>query len=217
MTRLSPVFLATAFALAFSSPVLAQDAKPELQQKVNPQTGTDQDQDKAAKPESAPATPDAQKKKIAEGTMTLEKMGKIIRRLDDGAKRQKNGWQFTVEKVPVVVVTDRKHNRMRILIAIRKTSDVSPDELTRMMQANFDTALDARYAIAHDIVWATFIHPLSELHDRQFITAVGQTVNLATTYGSTFSSGVLSFGAGDSRGIIQRQLIENLLKKGEPI
>ena len=215
MTRLSPVFLATAFALAFSSPVLAQDAKPELQEKVNPQTGSGQD--KAATPKSAPATPDAQKKKIAEGNMTLEKMGKIIRRLDDSAKRRKNGWQLTVEKVPVVVVTDRKHNRMRILIAIRKTSDVSPDEMTRMMQANFDTALDARYAIAHDIVWATFIHPLSELHDRQFITAVGQTVNLATTYGTTFSSGVLSFGAGDSRGIIQRQLIEKLLKKGEPI
>ncbi len=213
MTRLSPVFLATAFALAFSTPVLAQDGKPELQEKVNPQTGTGQEQ--TAKPESEPPGP--QKKKIAEGTMTLEKMGKIIRRLDDTAKRRKNGWQLTVEKVPVVVVTDQKHNRMRILIAIRKTSEVSQDELTRMMQANFDTALDARYAIAHDIVWATFIHPLSELHDRQFITAVGQTVNLATTYGTTFSSGVLSFGAGDSRGIIQRQLIEKLLKKGQPI
>ena len=213
MTRLSPVFLATAFALAFSTPVLAQDGKPELQEKVNPQTGTGQEQ--TAKPESA--RPGPQKKKIAEGTMTLEKMGKIIRRLDDTAKRRKNGWQLTVEKVPVVVVTDQKHNRMRILIAIRKTSEVSQDELTRMMQANFDTALDARYAIAHDIVWATFIHPLSELHDRQFITAVGQTVNLATTYGTTFSSGVLSFGSGDSRGIIQRQLIEKLLKKGQPI
>lgn len=213
MTRLSPVFLATAFALAFSAPVLAQDAKPELQQKVNPQTGSGQKE--TAKPDAAP--PKTQTKKVAEGTMTMEKMGKIIRRLDDGAKRRKNGWQLTVEKVPVVVVTDQKHNRMRILIAIRKTSEVSPDELTRMMQANFDTALDARYAIAHDIVWATFIHPLSELHDRQFITAVGQTVNLATTYGTTFSSGVLSFGAGDSRGIIQRQLIEKLLKKGQPI
>ncbi len=31
------------------------------------------------------------------------------------------------------------------------------------MQANFDTALDARYAIAKGALWSTFIHPLSDL------------------------------------------------------
>lgn len=63
-------------------------------------------------------------------------------------------------------------------------------------------------------MWATFIHPLSTLHDRQFISAIGQTVNLALTFGTTFSSGAMSFGGGDSRGIIRKKLIEQLQKKG---
>ena len=61
------------------------------------------------------------------------------------------------------------------------------------------------------------IHPLAALHDRQFISAIGQTVNLSLTFGKTFSSGAMSFGGGDSRDIIRKQLIEKLQKKGLPI
>ena len=224
MTRLSPVFLATAFALAFSTPVLSQDAKPEVQLKSQPRTGdTGEKQEESAAPDTSgpeatkPAVPEPDRKLVFEGTMTLEKMGKILRRLDDKAARMKNGWRVTIEETPVVIVTDQKHGRMRILVAVRKAADVSDDELKRLMQANFDTALDARYAIAHGIVWATYIHPLRELHDRQFITAIGQTVNLSKTYGTSFSSGALSFGGGDSNDILRRQLIDQLLKKGQAI
>ena len=94
---------------------------------------------------------------------------------------------------------------------------MSPEELLRLSQANFDTALDARYAVAKGLLWATFIHPLSELHDKQFIAGIGQTVNAAKSYGTTYSSGLLSFGGGDSRGIIQRDLIDKLIKKGQEI
>lgn len=224
MTRLSPVFLATAFALAFSTPVLSQDAKPEVQLKSQPGSGdTGKKPQQGETPDTSspqankPAVPEPKRKLVFEGTMTLEKMGKILRRLDDKAARMKNGWRLTIEETPVVVVTDQKHGRMRILVAVRKAADVSDDELKRLMQANFDTALDARYAIAHGIVWATYIHPLRELHDRQFITAIGQTVNLSKTYGTSFSSGALSFGGGDSNDILRRQLIEQLLKKGQAI
>lgn len=223
MTRLSPVFLATAFALAFSTPVFSQDAKPEVQLKSQPGAG---DVDEGTEHKAAPHTedqdadadrtvPQPERKLVFEGTMTLEKMGKILRRLDDNAARMKNGWRLTIDETPVVVVTDQKHGRMRILVAVRKADNMLPDDLNRLMQANFDTALDARYAIAHGIVWATYIHPLRELHDRQLITAVGQTVNLSKTYGTSFSSGALSFSGGDSNDIMRRQLIEQLLKKGQ--
>jgi len=38
------------------------------------------------------------------------------------------------------------------------------------MQANFDSALDARYAIAKGKLWSAFIHPLSELNEEQFFS-----------------------------------------------
>ncbi len=164
-----------------------------------------------------PATP--KPKAAVEGTMTTARMGAIIKRLDPKAEKSANSvaWQFHVEEVPVVVVTDAGNNRMRIMIALKKADKMSPAELLRLSQANFDTALDARYAIAQGLLWATFIHPLSELHERQFIAGIGQTVNAAKSYGTTYSSGLLSFGGGDSRSIIQRDLIDKLIKKGQEI
>ncbi len=150
--------------------------------------------------------------------MTLARMEKIIRRLDANVKTPRPGtWQFEISKRPVIIITDILHNRMRILSPVTKAQDVPAELLKRMMQANFDTALDARYAVARGVIWATFIHPLRALHDRQFISAIGQTVNLTLTFGTTFSSGAMSFGAGDSGDIIRRQLIDKLLKKGVPI
>jgi hypothetical protein len=164
--------------------------------------------------------PEAPKPKAAiEGSMTTKRMGDIIKRLDPEARKSANAaaWQFHVEKVPVVVVTDAGNNRMRIMIALKKADKISPEELLRLSQANFDTALDARYAIAQGLLWSTYIHPLSELHEKQFIAGIGQTVNAATSYGTTYSSGLLSFGGGDSSGIIQRDLIDKLIKKGQEI
>jgi len=169
---------------------------------------------------AASATPEAPapSRHAHEGTMTLERKGDIIKRLDEKVTSPRAGaWQFTVEKRTVIVVTDAKNNRMRIMVPIGPAADVSSDRLKRLMQANFDTALDSRYAIAREILWATFIHPLRALHDQQFIAAIGQTVNLSVTFGTTYSSGLLNFGGGDSRGIIQRQLIDGLLQKGLPI
>jgi len=166
-------------------------------------------------PPPAAPTPKA----AVEGVMTTKRMGEIIKRLDPKAKAAANAsaWQFHIEEVPVVVVTDAGNNRMRIMIALKKADTMSAEELLRLSQANFDTALDARYAVAKGLLWATFIHPLSELHDKQFIAGIGQTVNAAKSYGTTYSSGLLSFGGGDSRGIIQRDLIDKLIKKGQEI
>ena len=153
-----------------------------------------------------------------EGRMTLSRIDEIVRRLDENAKTPRPGsWQLTISERPVIIVTDQINNRMRIISPISKTDGMPEDLLRRLMQANFDSALDARYAIAKGLLWATFIHPLRALHDRQFISAIGQTVNLALTFGTTFSSGAMTFGGGDSRDIIRKQLIEKLMKKGLPI
>ena len=172
---------------------------------------------------SEKAAPPAEKKpptlgRKIEGKMTLSRMNEIIRRLDPKAKiPQPGSWQFTISERPVIIVTDVRANRMRILSPITQVATLPEGAFQRMMQANFDTALDARYAVARGVVWATFIHPLAALHDRQFISAIGQTVNLSLTFGKTFSSGGMSFGGGDSRDIIRKRLIEELQKKGLPI
>lgn len=56
------------------------------------------------------------------------------------------------------------------------------------------------------------LHPLSPLTADQFLSGLAQTVLLARNYGTTFSSGALSFGGGDSQ-----DLLRELLEKSEGI
>ncbi|MCL6283812.1 hypothetical protein M3P21_09755 [Ruegeria sp. 2012CJ41-6] len=151
-----------------------------------------------------------------EPAMTYERLGRIIFALDPEAQPSGPGFQFVIDGMPVLVVTDAQADRMRAIVPIRSANELTAQDLTRMMQANFDSALDARYAIANGTLWAAFIHPLSPLEKNQFISGLGQTVNVARTYGTLYSGGAVQFGGGDS-GNLQRQLIDELLKKGEEI
>jgi len=149
--------------------------------------------------------------------MDNERLQKIIQRVDPEYTGQPGLWQLRVANVTVRVITDEEHDRMRIIVPIRKADELTREELFRTMQANYDTALDARYAIAQNVLWGTFIHPLSTLTDEEFLSGLGQTVNIAATYGKTYSSGALSFGGGDSDDLIEKELIEELKKRGKII
>ena len=177
-------------------------------------------QDGAPDPPPADAAPSheapAPEAPAPEPDMTLDRLDTILRALDPGAQGNGKVWQVTIDDVQVLVVTDARADRMRALTPVTRRADVTQDQMTRMMQANFDSALDARYAIANDVLWSAYIHPLSPLQKDQLISGIGQVVNLAQSFGTLYSSGGLLYGGGDS-GALQRALIEELLKKGEEI
>ena len=151
-----------------------------------------------------------------EPPMTLSRLAEIVFGLDPDAQSAGNSFQMVIEDVPIVILTDPDADRMRAMIPIASVDSVSTEQLMRVMQANFDTALDARYAVAQGTLWSTYIHPLSPLEKNQFIEGLGQTVNLARTYGTLYTGGGRSFAGGDSAPL-QRQLIDNLLEQGEEI
>ncbi|MDA8585276.1 type III secretion system chaperone [Rhodobacteraceae bacterium] len=153
---------------------------------------------------------------IGEAPMTLGRMAEIVFALDPNAQNNGGSFQMVIDGTPIVIITDVRADRMRAMTPIREAAAVSDEELRRMMQANFDTALDARYAIAQGTLWATFIHPLAALEKDQLLSALGQTINLARTYGTLYSGGGIAYGQGDSTPL-QRQLIEELLQQGEEI
>ena len=64
------------------------------------------------------------------------------------------------------------------------------------MEANFDRALDAKYAIANGVLWSVFAHPLKELTKEQTIDAFNQVRNLVYNYGSSYTSTDILFGGG---------------------
>lgn len=138
--------------------------------------------------------------------MNNDRLQAIIRKIDADAEGGAGFWRFKVAERELLVITDENANRMRILTGVAEINNVDQERLTRLMQANFDSALDARYAIARGILWSAFLHPLSTLNERDFVSGIAQVVNLAVTYGSTYSSGALTFGGGDSEDLIQELL-----------
>ena len=151
--------------------------------------------------------------------MTVERLEAIIRIFDPEAERNLNSFSFKMPvqdmELNIQVITDPAAGRMRIVIPIVMETSLGPERVKRIMQANFDSALDARYALAQGVLWATFIHPLSLLSDEEFLSGLSQTLNLVATYGSTYSSGLFVFGGGDSQGILDR-LLEDYRRKLEP-
>jgi hypothetical protein len=145
-----------------------------------------------------------------EQPMTAASLGELILSVDENAELNGSSWIFQVTDLEVIVVYDIGADRMRILIPIGGTDEMKEDELLRLLQANFDSALDARYAIAQDTLWGTFIHPLSALSDEEFLVGLAQTVNVVTSYGTSYSSGMFIFGGGDSTDIERQRLIEEL-------
>ncbi|WP_223274908.1 hypothetical protein [Tateyamaria sp. syn59] len=162
--------------------------------------------------------PDAQELPQApiEPPMTLLRMAEIIRAIDPEAQPAGNAIQFTIDDIPIVVIADPVADRMRAMVPIRSADGLDASELMRLMQANFDSALDARYAVAQGRLWGVFIHPLSPLEKDQLLSAFVQTINVARTYGQTYSGGATVFGGGDSNGIY-RELLKELQELGEEI
>jgi hypothetical protein len=151
-----------------------------------------------------------------EPPMTLERMGEIVRTIDPEAEAYGAGFQLTIDSIPIIIVADPRADRMRAMVPIRSAEGLTNEELLRVMQANFDTALDARYAVANGRLWGAFIHPLSPLEREQFISALIQTVNLARTYGTLYTGGAQTFGSGDSSELYE-ELFNELLNRGEEI
>ncbi len=144
----------------------------------------------------------------------LAQMDEVIKALDSKATRTGNNWQFTLEERMMIVVTDTAAARMRIITPIALIAELPEGAMQRLMQANFDTALDARYAVAQDLVWGAFLHPLDTLTQRDFASGILQTHSIGETFGTSFSSGAISYGGGDSGAIFEQQL-EELLKELE--
>lgn len=105
---------------------------------------------------------------------------------------------------------------MRAIVSIRLVDGFSTQELERVLQAKFDSVLDARYAIAQGKLWSVFIHPLSPLEWDQFLSGLAQTITVARTYGQLFFGGATFFGNGDSSGIYN-ELLKELLKQGQKL
>ena len=108
-------------------------------------------------------------------------------------------WQFSARGFPMFIQTQDTVDRMRIVAYVAEAKDLGGEHLSLLLEANYHSALDARYALSDGYVVAAFLHPLAELSYRQFVLGLYQVINCADTCGTTFSGGTLVFGAEEEQ------------------
>ena len=131
---------------------------------------------------------------MAKEEMTQKKMENFIHKLSPKAKGNGGYVEFEYNGALLMMISDVKHDRMRIVSPIIKYKDITRKQLDAMMESNFHTALDARYGVSNGVLYAAYVHPMSELTLEQLKSAVTQVVNLSMSFGTAYSSGVLSYG-----------------------
>lgn len=103
-------------------------------------------------------------------------------------------WQFHAGLFPVTIQTQESANRMRVVVFIAEERKMEPSHLSTMLEANYHTALDARYALTDGYVVSAFIHPFQELDSTQFVMGLYQAIHCAETFGDSYSGGTMVFG-----------------------
>lgn len=117
----------------------------------------------------------------------------MLSRVADDVQGQVGVWQIRYREIPMMVLTSEPADRMRIIAAVGDQNTLGEGRLGILMQANFETALDARYALFQGKLWSAYLHPLRTLTEAELTAALEQVANLVKTYGTTYSSGALQF------------------------
>ena len=131
------------------------------------------------------------------GQMTPGKMLLILQEVAPDVEQQGNQMYFKLGQFQVVLIYDTAADRMRLVVPIMAQKDLQEGQLLEAMQANFHSVLDVRYAVTNEVVFSVFVHPLSNLDEALFRSAIQQVVVAAATFGEEYSSGTYAFPSAD--------------------
>ncbi len=126
--------------------------------------------------------------------MDLKQMKLVLAKEAVVVKESGNAVEYDFNDLTVYLIADPNANRMRLMAGVVETKDLTKEDLDILMEANFDRALDAKYAISDKVLWAVYAHPLKELQEKQVIDALYQVFSLVKNYGTTYTSTEMIFG-----------------------
>ena len=132
--------------------------------------------------------------------VTNETLDRYVRSMVDEVGGRPGMWEFVYLDVAMVMVTDEPAGRMRIMSPVIEAAGLTDADRTRILEANFNSALDARYALWNDVLWAVFIHPMEGMSRPAFEDAVRQVATLRRNYGTSYSSTEMQFAVEPAEG-----------------
>jgi len=130
--------------------------------------------------------------------MTTSAIGKLLDSYLTELEGESGFWRGMREDVQIFVLSDDSHDRMRIMAPVGELKDLESSVLQMLLEANYDRALDAKYAMRGKEVWSVSVHPLATLAPDDFASFLDQVVRLVKNTGSTYASSDLVFGGAQS-------------------
>lgn len=125
--------------------------------------------------------------------MTSAAIGKWLDSFLSELEGRPGFWRGVREEILIYVFSDETHDRMRIMAPIGELKAIEARTLQVLLQANYDRALDARYALRGREVCAVTVHPLATLAPDDFAGFLDQTVKLVKNTGTSYASSELMF------------------------
>ena len=132
--------------------------------------------------------------------MATSAIGKLLDSYLSELEGEDGFWRGVREEVQILVLSDDSHYRMRIMAPIGELKDLNAKVLQLLLEANYDRALDAKYALRGKEVWSVSVHPLATLAPDDFASFLDQVVRLVKNTGSSYASSDLVFRADGSEG-----------------
>ena len=126
--------------------------------------------------------------------MTLEKLKIYITEDARVIEDQGNMVEYEMDSIRIYMVVDVASDRMRFVAGVAEASSLTPEDHKLLLEANYDRALDAKYALSNGVLWSVFVHPLSDLTPYLIKNGLYQVRNLVYTYGTSYTSTGMVFG-----------------------
>ncbi len=130
----------------------------------------------------------AQSKDEYSGMMTQAELERIIWQEAEQPRGEGGIVQFIYNDVNMALISNENFDRMRIIAPVINVEDLTQGQINSILSANFQTALDARYAANEGVLYSAYIHPLSSLNRDEVSSALGQVAALVKNFGTTYSS-----------------------------
>lgn len=147
--------------------------------------------------------------------MTTSAMGKLLDSYLTDLEGENGFWRGNRDEVPVFVFSDDEHDRMRLMAPIGVVEELDSELLHVLLQANYDRALDARYAMRNKELWAVVVHPLATLATDDLPSLFDQVVMLVKNTGTTFSSTELVFRSFPDDVVLEPEEDDDEDERGE--
>jgi hypothetical protein len=127
--------------------------------------------------------------------MTVDELSELLAQVTEDFRQSPTHWQFIHDGIPMACLTDPGYDRMRFIAPITELVEIDDATKDAVLEANFHSALDARYGSSNGLLFAAFLHPLSSLEDTLARSALDQVASLVHTFGSQFTSGSIEFAS----------------------